>query len=221
MNNAVLILGESGSGKSTAIRTLPPEETFIVNVIGKNLPFRGSNKKYTKLSPDGKEGNYYISDNVPQIIRIIKLINEKRPEIKYLVIDDAGYILTNEYMAKSLEKGWEKYNALGKSFFDFLNSFSNVRDDLMCFIMMHVEKDANGKTHPKTVGNVIDKHICIEGKFTYCLSTVVNDGNYKFVTNNDNINMCKSPAGMFDHYIDNDLLLVSEKIKEYLNGEII
>src|SRR5947208_3108195 len=91
MSNAVLVIGESGSGKSTAIRTLPPEETFIINVIGKNLPFKGANKKYTKLSVDGLTGNYYCSDNAANIRRVINLINTKRNDIKYLVIDDCGY----------------------------------------------------------------------------------------------------------------------------------
>ena len=217
MNNAILVLGESGTGKSSSIRNLPPEETFVINVIGKNLPFRGVAKKFIKLSADGMAGNYYISDNVRNIIRVIKLINEKRTEIKYLVVDDAGYIIQNEYMSKSLEKGWEKYNVRGKSVYNFLNAFGELREDLFSFIMMHIEIDSDGKTKPKTVGTVIDKHICIQGKFTYCLHTFVHDGHYKFITNNDNFHMCKTPIGLFEQHIDNDLFFVANRIKEYLN----
>jgi len=87
MTNAVLILGESGVGKSTSIRTLDPKETFIINVIGKNLPFRGAKSKYMNLSPDGLSGNYYATDDTNTIKRVINLINTKRDDIKNLIID--------------------------------------------------------------------------------------------------------------------------------------
>jgi hypothetical protein len=221
MSTNVLILGDSGTGKSTSIRTLPSQETFILNVIGKPLPFRGANKKYKKLSADGKEGNYYSSDNAQHIKRIIQLINQKRDDIKYLILDDCGYVIMNDFMKKSLEKGYEKYNTLGKEFSDIINSLDVLRDDLFCFVMMHVETDNQGKTKPKTVGKMIDQYICIEGKFSYVLHTLVMDGNYKFITNNDGFHMCKTPMELFDDlYIDNDLLMVSEKIKSFINEEI-
>ena len=100
MSNAILILGESGTGKSSSIRTLPPNETFIINIIGKSLPFKGSSRNYTKLSADGLSGNYYCSDNPSQVKKAIKLVNEKRPEIKYLVVDDLGYVIMNDFMKK-------------------------------------------------------------------------------------------------------------------------
>ena len=106
MSNAILILGQSGAGKSTSIRNLPPEQTLIINVIGKPLPFRGAKSMYTKLSSDGLTGNYYASDDHHAIMRVIKLVHLKRPEIKYLVIDDFGYTLTNSFMRKASEKGF-------------------------------------------------------------------------------------------------------------------
>lgn len=222
MNKAVLILGESGSGKSTSIRTLPPEETFIINVIGKTLPFRGSGKSYKKLSPDGKEGNYYCSDDAAAIRRLINLVNMKRPDIKYLVIDDCGYVIMNAFMSKALEKGYEKYNILGKEFSDLISLVNQLRDDLFCFVMMHVESDQNGKTKPKTVGKMLDQYVCIEGKFTYVLHSIMYDSSYKFITNNDGHHMCKTPIGLFDkQLIDNDLLMVAEKINEYINEDIV
>lgn len=220
MSNAVLILGESGTGKSSAIRTLPPEQTFILNVIGKNLPFRGAQKNYTLLSSDGLTGNYYCSDNPAQIKRVINLINAKRPEFKYFVIDDAGYIIMNQFMKRCLDKGFEKFVTLGKDFSDILDAVKELRSDLYCFLMMHVEADQAGKTKPKTIGKMIDQHICIEGNFTYVLHTSVYDGHYRFITNNDNYHMCKTPMGLFDQHIDNDLLLVATKIHEYNNTDI-
>ncbi len=221
MSKAVLILGQSGSGKSTSIRTLPPKETFVLNVIGKSLPFKGSSKNYTKLSSDGLEGNYYSSDNALTIIKLINIINTKRPDIKYLVIDDCGYIIMNSFMRKSLENGYSKYTAIGKEFSDLINIVNDLREDLFCFVMMHVDTDQDGKTKPKTVGKMIDQYVCIEGKFSYCLHTHVSDGNYKFITNYDNFHMAKSPMGCFeDKLIDNDLMYVADKINSYLNEDI-
>lgn len=220
MNNAILILGESGSGKSTSIRTLPSEQTFIINVIGKSLPFRGSNKNYTKLSSDGLTGNYYCSDNTGMICKAIKLVNEKRPDIKYLVLDDFGYTIMNSFMSKALIKGYDKYTELGKQFSDMINLINDLREDLFCFVMMHIETDKQGKTKPKTVGAMIDQYVCIEGKFAFVLHTHVSDNGYKFITNSDGVHMCKTPMDLFEkQYIDNDLLLVANSINDYLNEE--
>lgn len=220
MSNAVLILGNSGTGKSSSIRNLPPQETFVLSVEGKPLPFRGSNKMYTKLSADGLTGNYYCSDNSAAIKRVIKLVDAKRPEIKYLVLDDLGFSLMNEYMRVCMQTGFQKFAALGSNFADILDGVKSVRENLMCFVMMHVEIDANGVTKPATIGKMVDQYVKPEAKFTYTLHTVVHDGVYRFVTNNDNSHMCKSPLGCFPQYIDNDLLLVANTITEYNNFDI-
>lgn len=220
MSNLALILGESGTGKSTSIRTLNPEETFIVNVIGKPLPFRGGVSKYKKLSADGLTGNYYATDDTTTIKRVINLIDKRRPDIKTLVIDDFGYTISNSFMRKSNQKGYDKFIEIGKDVFDILDIITNLRDDLFCFVMMHVEMDINGKSKPKTVGKMIDQYICIEGKFTTCLHTVVSDGNYQFLTNNDNQHMAKTALGMFDSlYIENNLQFVRDKMQEYFNED--
>lgn len=220
MSNSVLILGESGSGKSTSIRTLPHEETFILNVIAKPLPFRGYKKKYKPLSSDGMEGNYYSSDDPSTIMRIINLVNSKRTDIKYLVIDDFGYSITNGFMKKALQKGFEKFSELGSATFGILEAIQALRDDLFCFVMMHTEIDQHGKYKPKTVGKMIDQYIVIEGKFSYVFHALTGDGNYRFLTNNDGQHTAKSPLGMFDEtYIENDLLLIANRITEYDNEE--
>src|SRR5271169_3038019 len=103
MSNAILILGESGTGKSTSFRNLNHEETFIINVLDKPLPFRGYKSKYIKLSPDGLTGNYYESDDHDKITRIINLVNKKRTDIKNLIIDDFGFTITNTFMKRSRE----------------------------------------------------------------------------------------------------------------------
>lgn len=220
MNNAILILGESGSGKSTSIRTLAPEETFILNVIGKPLPFRGSGKAYTRLSPDGTTGNYYCTDEYPAIHRTIAHINRFRPDIKNLVIDDFGYLLTNHFMRNAMVKGYDKYSEIGQQTFNTLQLLNSLRDDLFVFVMMHTEFE-NGKLKPKTVGKMVDQYICIEGKFTHVLHAVVIDNKYQFITQNNGVHMAKSPMGLFDTLtIDNDLKFVTDKIKTYLNEDI-
>ncbi len=218
MSNSILILGESGCGKSTSIRNLPPEETMIINVIGKPLPFKGASKKYTKLSPDGMTGNYYASDDHSAIMRIINLVNNKRLDIKYLVIDDYGYTITNSFMRKASQRGYDKFVEIGAESFVILEKITSLRDDLFCFVMMHTEIDTQGKYKPKTVGKMIDQYVNIEGKFTYVYHALITESGYKFLTNNDSRHMAKTPMGLHDElYIDNDLQLIIEKMKEYFD----
>lgn len=216
MGHSILILGESGTGKSTSIRHLPSNETFIINVINKPLPFKGSSALYKKINENGSEGNYYASDNFHTIKRIIKLVNDKRLDIQYLIIDDFGYTLMNEFMKKSLQKGYDKFTELGKDFYELLESIKDLRDDLFCFVMMHVENDMHGKTKPQTIGKMIDQYIKIEGKFSYIFHTFTNEGKYKFITNHDGIHMAKTPLEMFNTlHIENDLKLIADTIKDY------
>lgn len=222
MNNSILILGDSGTGKSTSLRNLPANETFVLNVIGKPLPFRGASRKYTKLSPDGLTGNYYCTDDANIIKRIIKLVNDKRPDIKYLILDDFGYVSMNAFMKRALLKGYDRFSEIASEFNTAMEMINQLRDDLFCIAMMHVETDKQGKTKPKTVGNMIDQYINIEGKFTHVLHTSVSDGRYQFITNNDGIHTAKTPFGLFDtNLIENDLKMVCDKINEYNNFEDI
>lgn len=215
MTNSVLILGESGCGKSTSIRTLPSAETMIINIIGKPLPFKGAKSNYIKINSEGI-GNYYSSDNNASIMKLINFVNNKRSDIKYLVIDDFGYTITNSFMRKASQRGFDKFSEIGREAFDILDLVSNLRDDLFIFVMMHTEIDTQGKYKPRTVGKMIDQYICIEGKFTYVFHALVSEGKYEFLTNNDGRHMAKTPLGMFDDmFINNDLMYIVNKIREY------
>lgn len=221
MSKAVLVIGNSGTGKSTSIRTLPADETFIINIINKPLPFKGANKLYTPISSDGTTGNYYASDDHNAIMRAVNLVNKKRPEIKYLIIDDMGYTLTNDYMRNALVKGYEKFSSLGKDCWEILKIVNEVRNDLLCFIIMHSDIDQSGQSKPKTIGKLLDEKVCIEGMFTIVLHSVCLDGQYFFITNHDGHHMAKSPLDMFPKLtIQNDLKLISEHINDYLNEDI-
>ena len=220
MSNAVLILGESGSGKSSSLRTLDPKETFIINVVNKPLPFRGAVAKYKKFSSETNEGNYYATDNSAKIKKLIQYINEKMFHVKHLVLDDFGYSISNAFMRRATQKGYDRFSEIASDTFFVLDCLTELRDDLSCFVMMHTEIDVNGKYKPKTIGRMIDQYICIEGKFTVVLHALICDGKYQFLTNNDGQHMAKSPMGMFEQpQIDNDLQYVINKINDYNTGE--
>ena len=184
------------------------------------MPFRGAKSKYQPLSSDGLTGNYYATDDITTIKRVINLINNKRKDIKTLVIDDFGYTITNSFMRKANQRGYDRFIEIAKDMFDILDIVSNLREDLYCFVMMHTETDSQGRSKPKTVGKMIDQYICIEGKFTNVLTAMVNDGVYQFSTNYDGHNMSKTPLGLFsDLYIDNDLQYVKEQMTKYFNED--
>lgn len=222
MSNTVLIIGNSGTGKSTSIRTLPSEETFIVNVLDKPLPFRGANKRYPKATKENPTGNYFASDKSPHILRAIESVDLNRPEIKYLVIDDFGYVITHDFMSKALVKGFDKFNELAVSSWSILDRLRRLRPDLTCFMMMHTDIKEDGIAKPKTIGKMLDDKVCIEGMFTHVLHSIVADGEYQFITNHDGQHMAKMPMDMFAKLlIPNDLKMVADTMREYYDGDVL
>ncbi len=217
MSNATLVIGKSGTGKSTSIRDFDEKETFIINVLDKPLPFKGYKKKYTKVTKEG--GNYFSSDNSDSIIKMIKYINNERTDIKNIVIDDFQYVMANEFMRRAMDKGWEKYTEIGKHAWEIIDFSIKCRDDLFLFFLSHSD-DESGTSKCKTIGKMIDEKITLEGMFTIVLHTHVMDNKYKFITQNDGYHTAKSPMGMFDDLsIDNNLVFVKEKMKSYYLGE--
>jgi hypothetical protein len=220
MSSSVLILGESGTGKSCAIRTLPPEETILINVNNKPLPFRGHKAKYKQLSEDGLTGNYYKSDDSNKIIRLLKFINDKRQDVKYIVIDDFGYTFINNYMRRAKEKSFDKFVDIGSDAWRVFEEIKLLRDDLFVFVIMHTEIDAHHRYKPKTVGKLIDNSNVIEGIFGYVFHSLIIDMNHVFLTNNDSVHMAHSPMDMFaELHIPNDLKLIADTITAYNEGE--
>lgn len=225
MSHIVLIMGESGTGKSTSLRNLNPEETFIINVLNKPLPFRGFKKNYKKLIhnviEDTSTGNYYTSDNAKKIVNLIQHINFKRPEIKNIIIDDWQYLMGNEFMRRATEKGYDKFSEIGQNGWIVIDELQRCRDDMEGFVLAHTELDNQGHLKCKTIGKMLDQNITIEGMFTTILHTCVYDGRYTFLTQNDGTHIAKSPMEMFeDKYIDNDLAYVKSKTNEYFNKDI-
>jgi hypothetical protein len=220
MSNTSLIIGESGTGKSTSLRNLNPAETFIINVLDKPLPFSGYRKNYVKISADGMTGNYYASDDYFKIIKIINHINEKRPDIKNLILDDWQYTMCNEFMRRATETGFAKFTEIGQHAWSIIRTLTGCRHDLYNFVLSHSDSDNDGRKKCKTIGKMLDEKITIEGMFTVVLHTQVMDGNYKFLTQNDGAHIAKSPKGMFkDKYIDNDLAEILKQMIAYNHGD--
>ena len=212
----ILILGESGTGKSTSIRTLDPNETFIINVLNKPLPFRNFEKVYTKATADS--GNYIATDNPETIQKIIHNVSEKRPEIKNIVIDDFQYILSNEFMRRCKEKGYDKFNDIGKDVWDILNKTDQARSDLKIFVLSHSQLHEDGKIKCKTIGKMTDEKVSIEGRFAIVLHTMISDDKYQFLTQFDGVHLAKSPIDLFPtKLIDNDMNHIVQRIDDFYN----
>lgn len=219
---ATMIIGESGSGKSTSLRNLNPAETFIIATISKPLPFKGGNKRFTLYSKENPNGNYYCSDKPDAIIRCINYVNAKRPEIKVLVIDDFQFIMGNAFLERCEEKGFTKFTQIQKDAWKVITLLGEVRKDLISFVLCHPETTPEGKIKAKTLGKMLDSHSTLEGLFSMVLQTQIIDDRYTFLTNSNGLSICKTPMGMFaDKNIDNDLVLVRDAIKEYFEIEDI
>ena len=221
MSNLIMIMGESGTGKSTSIRNLPPEETMIINVLGKPFPFRGGNKMYVPLYDKGTKGNYFANDNYDRIIDCVNFINKERPDISNLIIDDFVYLMTTEFMDKALERGFDKFSVMANNAWKLLRVLAGLRNDLFVFVLTHSEVNADGKHKPKTIGKLLDEKICLEGLVTMVLQSIVHEGQFRFLTQNVGNTVAKSPMGLFDtKLIDNDLNFVKNAFKSYLNEDI-
>lgn len=223
MSEPVLILGKSGAGKSSGIRTLPPEKTFLFNVCGKELPFKGARKLFAPLQ-NGK-GNSVTMDDYDTIHKTIQWLESNRPQTEYIVFDDSQYLLVNEFMRKHSSKGkgndiFQLYNDIGDHFWNLLWQSKFLRLNCTVFFLHHTETTDTGETKAKSIGKMLDEKVDIPGMFT-CVFLAKRDGdkNY-FLTQNDGTHPAKTPAGMFtDLKIDNDLLLVAQTIKKYYEGE--
>ena len=217
MSSTTLVLGPSGTGKSTSLRNLNPETTFIFGILDKPLPFRGYKNKFNK---DKK--NYHCSDDFRVLLQYIKAVNERLPEVTTFIIDDFQYLLAHEFMNRVSERGFDKYSELAFHAWSVIKALTETRDDLHCFVLTHSDTDQQGNMKIKTIGRLLEDKITLEGMFTCCLFSMIVDGEYKFLTNSDGIRLSKSPLGMFEEqFIDNDLTIVIEKMNEYYNYEVL
>lgn len=200
MSILTMIYGESGTGKSTSLRNFSNDEVAIINVSGKPMPFRSELKTLSS-------NNYQIiADWLPKI---------KQPSI---VIDDATYLMVDQFMANVQLNGYKKYNIMAQNFTNLIEQARMLPEDKIVYFMGHSDQTDSGREHFKTIGRMIDNYVTLEGKFTTVLKSVVKDGKYYFQTHNSGSDTVKSPLGMFDaDLIDNDLKMVDDIMREYWN----
>ncbi len=225
MATSTLVIADSGSGKSTSIRNLNPEETFIINIANKPLPFKGWKGKYKQISKDNPSGNLTSTSTSVGIMKALKHVNDKMPHITNVVVDDWQYMSSFEYFDRANEKGYEKFTQIASNLAQVAKMPKDLREDLYIFFLTHSEEstDINGhrKVKAKTVGKMIDNTLTLEGLFSIVLfgkAIKQEDGTleYVFETQTNGENTCKSPMGMFDELtIPNDLQYVKECILEY------
>jgi ABC-type dipeptide/oligopeptide/nickel transport system ATPase component len=226
----IAIVGESGTGKSTSLRNLNPETTFIISTTGKPLPFRAWKKKYIPIKIEGKNvsGNYYVSSKWDQILKILQIIDKMMPHIKQVIIDDFQYVLSYEFVDRATEVGYTKFSELAQHAMEILRYSEKMREDCKMIFLTHSENvgdNVNPKFVIKTVGKLLSEKVTLEGLFTYIFFTKVSEGDsgrmeYKLITNNDGTCVAKTSFGMFeDLEIDNDLDKIIDVIDDYNEGE--
>ena len=214
------IVGQTGTGKSTAIKHLNPKETYIINVAKKELPFKGSEKLY-----NAENKNYKEIDDANEITRLLKTISDKAPHIKNIIIEDSNYIMGFSIVSKATEVGYMKFSIMARDMVELFREARKLRDDLKVFYFTHPEVIEDGGEivgyKIKTAGKLIDNQIILEGLMTVCLYTYVEDSKdgsatYNLLTNRYKKYPAKSPDGMFeDIKIPNNLQLVADTIDAY------
>lgn len=201
MATKTLICGLSGTGKSRSMKAFAEEnvQVAVVNPVNKPLPFRH---------------NFEMLNGETDSRKIVKFM--KATSAKVIVVDDFQYLLAIPYMRRIKETGWDKYNDFAANYFEIIQVCDELPEDVTVYFMTHTETLEDGTETIKLIGKLLREKICIEGLFTIVLKTLVNDGHYYFITQNNGKDTVKSPEDMFPSYaIDNDLKYVDDKIRNY------
>ena len=200
----VLIIGKSGSGKTTSLQNCTNDDWNLIRVLNKPLPFRG------KI-------NGWHTDDYSQVMKCLIAAPGNS-----IVIDDAGYLITNMFMKKHSSGGqgnaiFELYNNIGDAFWNLIQFITTkVPEHKIVYVMMHEDTHDFGQTKPKTIGKLLDEKVCLEGMFTIVLRCIEEGGKHLFVTQASQGAVSKSPMGMFESLtIDNDLAMVDQTIRDY------
>ncbi|WP_448506082.1 AAA family ATPase [Immundisolibacter sp.] len=224
MARAILVIGESGTGKSRSLKNLNPSETFLLNIIGKDLPFKGWKQNYIPYDKTTGKGNMITSFNPSTLVKALEAVG-KMADVKTIVLDDFQYVMSYEFMSRATERGYDKFSEIAQNTWNIIKVAQGLPDNKTVVFLAHSEEiyaDGFKKTKIKTIGRLLDEKITVEGMFTVVLQSAVvieNDQQkYVFVTQSDGTSTVKSPERMFENkYIPNDMQFVLEQIEKYNN----
>lgn len=192
------------------MRNLDPANTLLIQVVRKPLPFRSKEWRHfdKETCPNG---NVFVTDQWDTITKIAS-----RTKRKVIVIDDFQYVLANEFMRRSEERGFDKFTDIGRHAWEVMTAVSNYAEDVRVYVLSHTQEDDLGRTKMKTIGKMLDEKITPEGLFTIVLRSGTSDGEFYFATRNNGSDTTKAPIGLFDdERIDNDLAAVDAAICDY------
>ena len=210
MSKAIMIIGASGSGKTTSLEKLDPKQTFYIDADGKGLSWKGWRQQYNK-----ENKNYYRCDAPEQIFSLMQQIDEKQKQIKFLVIDTLNGCMIADEMRRSKEKTYDKWMDLAQSVYGIVDYANKMREDLTVILVGHTQTSEDGFTCMLTNGRKLNK-ICLESKMTTVLLSRINEnGEYVFETRAKN-STAKTPRGAFDvDEIPNDITIVIDALKDF------
>lgn len=212
MSYLTLILGESGTGKTTSLRNLDPAKTLLFQPFRKPLPF--PSKGWREIAKKG-EGNIYVTPNAAEICRLMDLAPHP-----IIVIDDYQFILTRKYMESGEPNQFALFKDIGKDGYSIFRKAAELANNKRVYILAHTQCDDSGRTKIKTLGKLLDEKINLESLCTTVLRTKVSGGKYALTTHNNGSDTVKSPLGMFpESEIDNDLAAIDARICEYYGIE--
>lgn len=202
MGIAVMVLGASGSGKSTSLRNFDTQDVGVFNVASKPLPFR----KKLKVVNNATYGT------------IVKVL--QTPQLKRYVIDDSQYLMAFESFDHAKETGYSKFTDMALNFRNLIKFVvEKTPDDCIVYFLHHTETTEDGKVKAKTLGKMLDNQLTVEGLFSIVLLCQADGTGHYFITNSDGTSPAKSPMDMFPMQIDNDLKMVDDTIREYYGME--
>ena len=205
MGKLVYVMGKPGTGKSRSMKNIPADQFGLINLEGKDLPFG-------KDSPAFRVERV-VCDKADEIVDNIKKFSRK---FNIVVVDDFQTLMTNEFMRRSQEQGYQKWTDIGKHAWEVAEAAKSVPDEVIVYVLCHTEENDNGGEKIKTLGKLLDQNVVLESKSTIVLKTGVEDGKYFFCTQNNGKDTVKSPEGMFPTYaVNNDLKYVDDCIRNY------
>lgn len=215
MSIPVLILGRSGSGKTYSLKNFSPKEVGVISVEKGRLPFK-SDIKVMKVPKDPTQGTAKDTANLNSAKYAWITAAIKSAPTKAVVVDDSQYLLVNELFDRAYERGYDKFVDMAKKFRDLIHSVNELEDEnKIVYFLHHSEIDSDGRQKTKTIGKMLDEKLTVEG----CFDIVIYCEDHKFFTQSNGQSTAKTPEGMFDLEIPNDLKAVDSAIREYYGLE--